>query len=104
MAALPSLTRAQAAQIILYRQRSPLNQVTDISIALGGGRTGGGFQVPAGFSPALTQVDVKSNYFEIYGQLRLEQHVVRARSVVWRQNQFAPNQVLRRERLAPDAT
>jgi hypothetical protein len=47
---------------------------------------------------------VTSSYFEIYGQLRYEQNLIRVRSVVYRPNQFAPIQVLRRERIAPDAT
>ena len=49
-------------------------------------------------------MDVKSSYFEIYGQLRYEQHVIRERSVVYRKDQFTPVQVLRRERIPPDAT
>ncbi len=101
MAALPGISRAQAQQIILARQTHPLTKPTDIWLALGRGATGA-WEPPQGLPP--NQVDVKSFHFEIFGQLRLEQHVVRERSVVWRQNQFAPIQVLRRERLAPDAT
>jgi general secretion pathway protein K len=104
MAALPSLTRAQAAQIILYRQNKPFTQLSDIAIALGGSKAGGLQTPPQGFSPSTNQVDVKSNYFEIYGQLRYEQHVIRERSVVNRStNPFDPVKVLRRERLPPDA-
>ena len=101
MAALPGITRAQAQQIILARQSHPLSKLTDIWVALGSSAASG-WAPPTGDPPV--QVDVKSFHFEIYGQLRLEQHVVRERSVVWRANQFAPIQVLRRERLAPDAT
>ena len=101
MAALPGITRAQAQQIILARQTHPLSKSTDIWLALGS-NAANGWVPPTGDPP--TQVDVKSHHFEIYGQLRLEQHVVRERSVVWRKDQFSPIQVLRRERLAPDAT
>ena len=100
MAALPGISRAQAQQIILARQTHPFGKLADVWGSLG--IAGTGYAPPQGDPP--NQVDVKSFHFEIYGQLRLEQHVVRERSVVWRQNQFAPIQVLRRERLAPDAT
>jgi len=104
MAALPGITRAQAQQIILYRQNKPLTQPSDIAIALGGSKAAGVPMPPQGFSPASNQFDVKSNYFEIYGQLRYEQHVIRERSVVNRSaNPFDPVKVLRRERLPPDA-
>ncbi len=101
MAALPGITRAQAQQLILRRQQNPLEQATDISLALGFSAANP-YAPPKG-DPAL-QVDVKSFYFEVYGQLRFEQHMIRERSVVYRKGQFAPVQVLRRERIAPDAT
>jgi len=47
---------------------------------------------------------VLSYHFEIFGQLRYEQHVIRERSVIYRQDRYAPIQVLRRERIPPDAT
>jgi general secretion pathway protein K len=101
MAALPGISRAQAEQLILARRSHPLTKDTDIWLALGGGAASG-WVPPQGDPP--NQVAEKSFHFEIYGQLRLEQHVVRERSVVFRKNPFAPIQVLRRERLAPDAT
>ena len=101
MAAMPGITRAQAQQLILARQTHPLTTVAAAWTAIGIG-AGGIPNPPAGTPP--TQFAVKSSHFEIYGQLRLEQHVVRERSVVWRENQFAPIQVLRRERIPPDAT
>ena len=101
MAALPGISRAQAQQIILARQTHPFGKLTEVWLALGRGAATP-WAPPTGDPPI--QVDVKSHHFEIYGQLRLEQHVVRERSVVFRQDQFAPIQVLRRERLAPDAT
>ena len=101
MAAMPGITRAQAQQLILARQTHPLTAVGAAWTSMGIG-VGGIPNLPAG--TPINQVDVKSHHFEIYGQLRLEQHVVRERSVVWRENQFAPIQVLRRERIPPDAT
>jgi general secretion pathway protein K len=102
MAALPGIGRAQAQQIILRRQQNPLLQMTDIWFALGGTRANPWKPPPDG--PQSNQIDVRSYHFEIYGQLRYEQHVIRERSVVYRKDQFTPIKVLRRERLAPDAT
>ena len=101
MAAMPGLTRAQAQQLILARQQHPFSSTNDALAALGIPRATG-WIVPK--DDPQVQWDVKSSHFEIYGQLRYEQHVIRERSVVWRQNAFAPLQVLRRERVAPDAT
>ena len=101
MAAMPGLSRAQAQQLILARQQHPFSKTSDALNALGIANAGE-WKVPQGDPPL--QWDVKSFHFEIYGQLRYEQHVIRERSVVWRPNPFAPLQVLRRERIAPDAT
>jgi general secretion pathway protein K len=100
MAALPGLTRAQAQQIVLARQTHPFTKPVEALAPMGGGLTG--WTVKQG--DPQPQFDIKSYHFEIYGQLRLEQHVVRERSVVYRKDQFAPIQVLRRERIPPDAT
>jgi general secretion pathway protein K len=101
MAALPGISRAQAQQIILRRQASPVTSLANLWAALN-------LPNAKGWEPAdpgpKNQVDWKSLYFEVYGQLRYEQHVIRERSVVYRKDQFSPVQVLRRERLPPDAT
>jgi len=102
MAALPGISRAQAQQLIVARQSHPFTQQTDVSLAVGGSKANQ-YAPPQGDPPV--QYDVKSTYFEIYGQLRYEQHVIRERSVVFRStNQFDPILVLRRERIPPDAT
>jgi general secretion pathway protein K len=101
MAAMPGITRAQAQQLILARQTHPLTSTGAAWTAMGIG-AGGIPNLPTG-TPG-NQFAVKSFHFEIYGQLRFEQHIVRERSVVYRQDQFAPIQVLRRERIPPDAT
>jgi general secretion pathway protein K len=101
MAAFPGISRANAQQIILKRQSNPLSKPVDIWLAMGLGNTG--YTPPKG-DPA-NQFDIQSHHFEIYGQLRYEQHVIRERSVVYRSpNQFDPILVLRRERIPPDAT
>ncbi len=101
IAAMPGLSLAQAQQLILARQQHPFQKTSDATTALGI-PAATSWVVPQGDPPL--QWDVKSYHFEIYGQLRYEQHVIRERSVVWRQNPFAPLQVLRRERIPPDAT
>ncbi len=100
MAALPGISRAQAQQIILARQTHPFGSLADVWASLGCGRAGCQNIPPAGDPPI--QVNVISSHFEIYGQLRYEQHVIRERSVVYRQSP-AVTQVLRRERIPPDA-
>ena len=102
MVGCPVLTRAQAEQIILQRRQSPFQDPAKVTanvgipVASGCGSTTPG--APGGI------LAIKSQYFEIFGQLRYEQHVIRERSVVYRKDQFTPVQVLRRERLPPDAT
>ena len=102
MAALPGITRVQAQQIILRRQAKPLASVKDIWDALG--TSPHAWQNPQKSpSPQQNQVEVKSFHFEVFGQLRYEQHVIRERSVVYRSpNPFDPIRVLRRERLPPN--
>jgi general secretion pathway protein K len=100
MAGYPGITRAQAQQIILRRQQKPFDNIAGVLDALGLGRTG---REPPKDGAPKDAMDIKSFYFEIYGQLRYEQHVIRERSVVYRKDQFTPVQVLRRERIPPDA-
>jgi len=98
MAALPSISRAQAEQMIQSRQRKPFTSPGLACTAAGIGATCG-----TGTSTGPTnRVAVKSSYFEVYGQLRFEQNVVRERSVVNRVSASLVT-VVRRERLPPDA-
>ena len=101
MAAMPGLSRAQAQQLILARQAHPFAKTSDATTALQIAAATG-WVVPQGDPPL--QWDVKSFHFEIYGQLRYEQHVIRERSVVWRPGPNQALQVLRRERIPPDPT
>jgi general secretion pathway protein K len=86
------LTRAQAAQVILRRAQSPLTSTADTTL----------FPTVTATDVPKPIIDVKSSYFEIFGQLRYEQQVLRERSVVNRVNASLVK-VIRRERLAPDA-
>ena len=104
IAALPGISQAEAQQIILARQSHPFQAQKDIWLAMGRAAANPWQNPNQAPSPQGNQVEVKSFHFEVYGQLRYEQHVIRERSVVWRQNPFAPIQVLRRERIPPDAT
>ncbi len=101
-AALPGISPAQAQQIVLARQSHPFQSPKDIWLAMG--RPAAQPWAPPPGGPADNQVDVKSFHFEIYGQLRYEQHVIRERSVVWRPAPGQALQVLRRERIPPDPT
>ncbi|MEO5689021.1 MAG: type II secretion system minor pseudopilin GspK [Burkholderiaceae bacterium] len=101
MAAIPVISRAQAQQLILARQTNPFADLNKVWQALNLPNTGP--VLPDG-TPHL-QAGVISSHFEIFGQLRYEQHVIRERSVIYRPpNQYAAIQVLRRERIPPDAT
>lgn len=100
MAALPGITRAQAQQLILARQTHPFAKMAEALSAIGCPLAG----CPQNPDDPPPQANVLSDHFEIYGQLRFEQHVIRERSVIYRQNGFAPVQVLRRERIPPDAS
>ena len=105
MAALPGINRGQAQQIIQRRQAKPLTSDHDIFAAIDASNAAGWKNPQPSPSPQTLLVDVKSFHFEIFGQLRYEQHMIRERSVVFRSaNPFDPIKVLRRERLPPNAT
>ena len=102
MAGCPALTRAQAEQVILQRRQKPYTDWTTVPTSVNIAKTIGCTSGPEGNTLAGI-LAVKSQYFEIYGQLRYEQHVIRERSVVYRKDSYTPVRVLRRERLPPDA-
>ena len=103
MAGCPGISRAQAEQLILQRRQRPFDDAGRIKTILQGGSSTAPLPCEGlNGHPGLI-LDVKSHFFEIYGQLRYEQHVIRERSVIYRKDQFTPVQVLRRERLPPDA-
>ena len=104
MAGCPGISRATAEQLILQRRQRPFDDAGKLQTVLKGGAATGTLPCEGQNGHPGLILDVKSYYFEIYGQLRYEQHVIRERSVIYRKDQFTPVQVLRRERLPPDAT
>ena len=78
---LPGITRAQAQQIILRAPDQPF-AIRPTASGRRWARRATGLAKPQNGDPASIQVDVKSHHFEVYGQLRYEQHVIRERSVV----------------------
>ena len=103
MAGCPAMTRAQAEQVILQRRQKPYTDPLAVPTSVNVSRATGCTVGPEG-NQLNGILAVTSQYFEIYGQLRYELHVIRERSVVFRKDQFSPVQVLRRERIPPDAT
>ncbi len=118
MVAIPQATLSQAQQIVQRRTSKPFADINDARSAGGiaaagaappanggagaGPNTGGGSASNAAPSAVTTDLStVKSDFFEIYGQLRYEQHVIRERSVVHRELNGNVT-VLHRERLPPD--
>ena len=103
---MPAISRAQAEAAILKRRNAPFKDNNGVLAGLGlAAATPDMCAQPSGSGDSQPKsiLTWKSQYFEIYGQLRYEQHVIRERSVVYRKDQFSPVQVLRRERLPPDA-
>jgi general secretion pathway protein K len=95
MAAIPGINRGGAQAIIQQRAQKPF---TDTHDAL----TVANYVAPQGNpAPPPPAIDVKSDYFEVYGQLRYEQHVLRERTLVHRMGMQQVD-VMRRERLPPD--
>ena len=101
---LPAISRAQAEQAILKRQQAPFTSAGGVlsGLGIGAGTPDVCAPGPAPDGAPKSILSFKSQYFEIFGQLRYEQHVIRERSVVYRKDPFSPVQVLRRERLPPD--
>jgi general secretion pathway protein K len=111
MVAIPGATLAQAQQIVQRRTQKPFSDVNDAKSAGGISRAGAGAAGAAGpgatgnnANPTTVSTDisaVKSDFFEVYGQLRYEQHVIRELSTVHRELNGNVT-VLHRERLPPN--
>ena len=80
------VSRAQAQQLIMQRHQKPFR--TPESHHGGAGHFGRPARAAQGLAPDI--LAFKSQYFEIYGQLRYEQHVIRERSVVYRKDHSTP--------------
>ena len=107
MVAIPGANLAQAQQIVQRRMQKPFDSAQGVPTA--GGISLAGSTVPSstpgtGAAPLTVTTpiySVKSDFFEVYGQLRYEQHVIRERSIVHRELNGNVT-VLHRERLPPN--
>jgi general secretion pathway protein K len=90
MAAVDGLDRGTAERIVQQRQGKPFQGLPDVQAL-----------VPATVQITNTDVAVNSSWFEVTGQLRFEEHVLRQRTLVKRQGLDV--NVVRTERLAPEA-
>jgi general secretion pathway protein K len=90
MATVPGLNRGDAQRVLAMRQTAPFKSLKDIQAAL---------PPVLAASAASYNVSFQSSFFEVTGQLRYEQHVIRERSLVQRQG--LNTNVIRRVRLSP---
>lgn len=74
-AAIPGLNVGDAERLVQYRQRTPFKKQQDIQT-----------QLPGMTPQSLAGVDVRSDFFEVRGRLRLSDRVLEQRSLV-RRNQ-----------------
>jgi len=88
MAAIAGLDRGSAERVVQMRARKPFETLEDLKAAL-----------PPALSPDAKYVGVNSSFFEVQGQLRFEQHLLRERSLVQRKG--LDMVVLRRDRVGP---
>ena len=72
-AAIPGLNVGDAERLVQYRQRTPFKKQADIQT-----------QLPGASAQSLANVDVRSDYFEVRGRLRLSDRVLEQRSLVHR--------------------
>ncbi len=73
LAAVDGLDLATAERLVIARQRSPFKSLDDIKREL-----------PETLKPEETRIGVKTNYFDVYGRLRLEDRVLEQHSLVER--------------------
>ena len=89
-AVIKNLDSGTASRLIQTRQRTPFNDIATFTAAL-----------PSAVQPLAANIDVKSNFFEVTGRLRLADRVLTERSLV--QRMPPPSRqiiVLNRERIA----
>lgn len=88
MAAVAGLDRGTAERMVQQRQGKPFNALQDVQAAM-----------PAGVTADQASISFNSSFFEVTGQLRYEQHVLRERTLVQRRGLDV--NILRSERLPP---
>lgn len=86
-AAVPTLSMAQAQQLVSAREQSPFRTSTDAASVVGG---------PSAMPQGQSNVGVNSRFFEVRARLRLDQLVLEERSVVQRDG--VDVRVMQRER------
>jgi general secretion pathway protein K len=90
MTAADGIDRGTAERIVQARQAKPFQSLDDVKPLM-----------PAAAAPLTTNdIDVHTSWFEVTGQLRYEQHILRQRTLVKRQGLDV--NVVRTERLPPD--
>jgi general secretion pathway protein K len=90
MAVVPGLNRGDAQRILAVRQSAPFKNLNDIKSAL-----------PPTLAASVGSYGIgfQSQFFEVTGQLRYEQHIIRERTLVQRTG--LNTNVIRRARLSP---
>jgi general secretion pathway protein K len=90
MSAVPGLNRGDAQRVLAVRQSAPFKALKDIQAAL-----------PAALAASASSYNLtwQSSFFEVTGQLRYEQHVIRERTLIQRVG--LNMNVVRRIRLSP---
>ena len=90
MATVPGLNRGDAQRILAVRQSAPFKSVKDIQAAL-----------PPALAASVSTYNLgfQSQFFEVSGQLRYEQHIIRERTLIQRTG--LNMNVIRRVRLSP---
>jgi general secretion pathway protein K len=90
MAMVPGLNRGDAQRMIAMRQSQPFTKSDEIAAAL-----------PPALAASVGSYNLgwASSYFEVLGQLRYEQHVIRERTLIQRQG--LNTIIVRRVRLSP---
>jgi general secretion pathway protein K len=95
LAAVTNVDLATAEHLVQLRQRTPFKTVQDFL-----SNTPGASALSSTALAALTsQLDIHSNYFVVHGRLRLADHVLLERSLLYRPASGQPT-VLDRERVA----
>lgn len=90
MTAAATIDRGTAERLVQARQAKPFQTLQDVQALM-----------PAGTTLNAADIDVKSSWFEVTGQLRYEDHLLRQRTLVQRRGLDV--NVVRTQRLPPEA-
>src|SRR5690606_30293377 len=84
-AVVPNLDLSGAERVVRQRQSRYFERIADVQAVLGQA-----YQIPSGAGG----LDVQSSYFEVRGRLRLDDHVIEQRHLVWRKPSGAAPEVV----------